>query len=197
MRSRLALVGWVVVLTGCARLDVIEDGLDAESRQAEFSEIADWDARGRLAIDTGERGYQARFQWHQRGDQLELVVRGALGARSFRIAGDASRLTVESRGETQVLTDPERQLSEILEWWLPVTSIEHWLLGQADPDFESGSDLGAAGTLSSLDQRDWEILYTEYQLAQNLLIPRRITLTHPPLELTLAITDWQSVAGEP
>jgi outer membrane lipoprotein LolB len=197
MRAAPALALAALVLAGCARTEVADDRLGYERRQAELAAIGDWDIGGRLAVDTGDRGYQARFSWQQRGDRLELLVRGLLGARSFRVEGTEAGLTVESRGETRVLTDPERQLSEMLGWWLPVTSIEHWLLGRADPDYDADSSRGPFDTLSGLDQRDWRIRYQEYQLADGRLVPRVITLTHASLELQLAILDFEPIATEP
>jgi len=197
MRARSALVCLALVVTACAHVAAVVDGLDYQRRQAALDRVSGWDVSGRLAVDTGERGYQARFFWQQRGEKLELLVRGLLGARSFRVEGTEASLTVESRGETQVLSDPERQLSEMLGWWLPVTSVTHWLLGHPDPDFAAATDRGAADTLTTLDQREWQIRYDEYQLAEGLLIPRRITLTDPPLELRLAITDWHTATDAP
>lgn len=197
MSLRLALVCLGAALTSCAHTTLIDDGLDFERRQAAFDTISDWDARGRIVVNDGERGYQGRLRWRQRSDQLELVVSGPLGARSFRVEGDESSLTVVSQGETQVLDDPERQLSEMLNWWLPVTSVEHWLLGEADPDFEAQSTRGQFDTLATLNQRDWVLRFEEYQLAENLILPRRIRLNHAALELQLFITDWESTVAEP
>ncbi|MGD8339481.1 MAG: lipoprotein insertase outer membrane protein LolB [Gammaproteobacteria bacterium] len=198
MTARSALVALALMLAACAHTVVaVDDGLDFGQRQTELGNISAWDVSGRIAVDTGERGYQARFFWQQRGERLELLVRGLLGARSFRVAGTDSSLTVESRGETETLSDPERQLSEMLGWWLPVTSVEHWLLGRPDPDFAEQSVRGAGDTLARLDQREWQIHYDEYQIAEGRLVPRRITLTDAPLELRLAITDWRSESTSP
>lgn len=197
MNRRLALVGLSAVLSSCAHMTLIDDGLDFERRQAAFDAITNWDIRGRIVVNDGERGYQGRLRWRQRGDRLELVVSGPLGARSFRVEGDSSSLTVVSQGETQVLSDPERQLSEMLNWWLPVTSVEHWLLGEADPDFAAQSTRGEFDTLATLDQRDWRLRFEEYQLAENLILPQRIRLNHRALELQLFVTDWESAVAEP
>jgi len=193
---RFALLS-AIALSACSHMDLVEDDLDFATRQRALDAISDWDMRGSLVIDTGERSYQARFTWLQRGDRLELLVRGLLGARSFRIEGSSAELTVEASGETQVLTEPERQLSEMLGWWLPVTSAGHWLLGKPDPDFPAISDQGAAATLATIVQRDWQIRYDEYQLVDGLLVPRRITLTDDPLELILAIRSWESIGAAP
>jgi outer membrane lipoprotein LolB len=198
MRALSALAMVALVLTACARMPVTDDGLGFERRQAALGAIADWDIRGGIAVDDGERAYQARFTWQQRGDALELVVSSRVpGTRSFRIAGDETGLAVESRGETRTLNDPELQLSEMLGWWMPVNSAEHWLLGRPDPDYPAASSVGSNDTLASLDQRDWRIAYDEYQMAEGRLVPRIIRLTHAPLELTLRILDWESATGEP
>jgi outer membrane lipoprotein LolB len=194
---RLALVGLGLALTACAHKLIVDDGLDARSRQAAFAAISDWNIRGRISVDDGERGYQGQLRWRQRGERMELVVSGPLGARSFRVEGTQASLSVTSRGETEVLADPERQLSDMLGWWLPVTSVEHWLLGQADPEFAAQPARGDFDTLTSLNQREWQIRYEQYQLAENLVVPREIRLTHRSLEVTLTITDYESIVAEP
>ena len=198
MRPWSGLVGAAIILAGCAHTERFDDGLDYERRQTELGAIAYWDIRGGIAVDDGDRSYQARFTWEQRGEELELVVWSRLpGTRRFRIEGTDSNLTVQSGGETEILTDPERQLSEMLGWWLPVTSAEHWLLGRPDPDYSAQSSRGDFDTLQMLGQRDWQISYDEYQIAEGRLIPRRIKLIHAPLELSLRIIEWQSAAPEP
>lgn len=197
MRALAALLSAALALGGCVHMQAVDDGLGFERRQAGLGTISDWDIRGGIAVDTGERSYQSRFLWHQRGDELELDVRGRLGVGSFRIQGNESSLVVEAEGETRVLTDPERQLSEMLGWWLPVTSAEHWLLGRPDPDYPADSARGRFDTIRSLGQRDWQLSYDEYQNAEGRLVPRRITLLYAPLELRLTIVDFESVPAEP
>lgn len=191
MRSVLLLAGAALAAAGCVRMEAIDDGLGFDRRQAAIAAVTDWDIRGRIAVNDGESGYQGRLRWDQRGEELNVVVSGALGARSFRIRGTAASLTVESRGETEILTDPEQQLSDMLGWWLPVTSAEHWLLGRADPDYPAVPARGRFDALASLDQRDWRVRYDAYQLIGNLLLPRTIRLTSGSLELIVTILEWQ------
>jgi outer membrane lipoprotein LolB len=197
MRRAASLVGAVLVLAGCAHKAVVDDGLTELERQARLLAIPAWDMDGRLSVDTGESAHRASVSWQQRGEQLELEVHGFLGAGSFRVEGDAHRLTVTSRDGTQVLDDPELQLSEMFGWWLPVTSLEFWLLGEPDGDYPATTRRGAAGALKTLAQREWQIDYEQYQLAAGLLIPRSVILSHAPLELTLTITDFEPVPAQP
>jgi outer membrane biogenesis lipoprotein LolB len=72
-----------------------------------------------------------------------------------------------------------------------------WLLGLPDPEFRAETRPGADGTLAALDQRLWHVAYPAYQLvdaagtAGDVLVPRRIDLTHEGLELRLTIDEWR------
>ena len=133
--------------------------------------------------------------------------RGPFGGGVLRVSGTPRELTVTARGDTRVLDDPETQLSEVVGWWLPVTSLHAWLLGFPDRQFPADADVSAEGTLRTLEQRLWKLDYASYQLgnyelpangrgaapAPNgamLLVPRRIDLAHDDLRVRLTIDDW-------
>lgn len=184
-------------LTACATLPTGSDGMSFERRRAMLENIHHWQMRGRLTVDTGDRGVQGRFNLSQDGDAIELVVRNAIGAGVLRVAGPPDALTVTARGETRTLTDPERELSELVGWWLPVASLPSWLLGFPDGEFRAATELGHDGTLASLEQRLWRVSYPAYGLAplgasgEHVLVPRRIEMSHGDLTLRLTIDDWE------
>jgi outer membrane lipoprotein LolB len=196
MRRWLLPAMAALVLPACASLPLGPDGLSYEQRRTELEAIDTWEIRGRLAVDTGERGFQGRFDWRQNADALDLGVRGPLGAGVLQVAGTAAELTVTARGETRVLTDPESELSALLGWWLPLGSLHAWLLGLPDRQFRAATELGADGTLAALEQRLWHVDYPSYQLAavagRSVLVPRRIDLRHGELRLRLTIDDWRA-----
>jgi outer membrane lipoprotein LolB len=146
--------------------------------------------RGRLAIDTGERAFQARFRWLQEPDSLLLSVRGVFGAGSFEISGNENALTLRARGESLALTDPETELSTLFGWWLPVSSLNVWLIGLADTRFEARTRFGPDGTLAALEQRLWVLEYADFGLTEGILLPRRIDMAHGPLQLRLTVDSW-------
>jgi len=193
MTRLVPLVGAALLLTACAHHRIAtEDGLSYDERQARLAAIRNWDLRGQLIVDTGERRDRLSASWEQHGDQLSLTVRSVVpGAGGFRVEGNASRLTIDGRGDTRVLTDPELELSQEVGWWLPVTSLEHWLLGRPDPDYPRRLDRGPSGALASLRQRDWRIDYEQYQLIDGLLFPRTIRMGYDTLELRLTVCDWE------
>jgi outer membrane lipoprotein LolB len=198
------------------------DGLTFDARRARLMAVAAWDTEGRLAVDTGERAFQGTFRWQQRGDELELTVRGfPLRTVVLRVSGTPQTLTVTARGaDTRVLDDPETQLSELLGWWLPVSSLHAWLLGLPDSQFPATTELGPEGALAGFEQRLWRVDYASYQLSGYqagtdplaadrssagaparvstgasgngaVLVPRRIDLKHGELGVRLTIDTFK------
>jgi outer membrane lipoprotein LolB len=183
------------VLAGCAHVEPIveTDGLDFPERAMRLEALDGWEMRGRLAVDTGERAFQARFRWRQSADVMLLAVNGPFGAGSFQIEGDPIEMTLRARGEQWVLMDPETELSALFGWWLPVTSLRDWLLGLPDTAFAARTRRARAGTLASLEQRLWDVEYPDYGLSEGLLVPRKIDMSHGPLALHLTVDSWNSV----
>lgn len=193
----------VLMLPACAHLPVGTDGFSYEERRSALDSIATWEIRGRLAVDTGDRGFQGSFNWRQDDDVLDLAVRGPLGAGVLQVTGTATSLMYTARGETRTLTDPETELSALLGWWLPVGSLHSWLLGLPDQSFRADTEVGIDGTLAAFEQRLWRVAYPTYQLAplagtaNGLLVPRRIDLAHGELKLRLTIDDWRTAVVAP
>jgi outer membrane lipoprotein LolB len=198
-RRTAALLLAAASLAACAsqRVRTDTDGRDYEQRRNLLEAVDSWQMRGRLTVDTGDRAFQGRFSWRQDVGSLELIVRNTLGAGVLRVAGPRDALTVTARGETQTLVDPERELSELVGWWLPIGSLPAWLVGLPDPDFRAETEPGVDGTLAAFEQRLWRAAYPAYRLADGangtgaLLVPRRIDLTHENLRLRLTIDEWR------
>jgi outer membrane lipoprotein LolB len=197
MKRWLLPVAAALSLSACATLRVGSDGLSYDARRGALEAVGEWEIRGRLAVDTGERGFQGSFDWRQQADALDLSVRGPLGAGLLQVVGTPSSMMFTARGETRTLTDPERELSALLGWWLPVGSLHAWLLGLTDSAFRASVEDGVDGTLAAFDQRLWRVAFPMYQLValpgapNGVLVPRRIDLAHEDLKLRLTIDTWR------
>lgn len=200
MTRWLGAAAAAALLAGCAAqvprdAAVPAGGLSLEQRRAALEALEGWEMRGRLAVDTGERAFPARFQWRQDAEGLRLTVRGPLGAGGVEVAGSDEALTVRARGETYALDDPEVQLSELLGWWLPVASLDDWLLGMPDRAFTVDAQIEADGLLLSLEQRLWRLDYEGYAPTEQWLVPRRIDMNHADLHLRLTVDAWRPMTA--
>ena len=109
------LVAALLSTTGCGPRALVEhDGLGFDERRARLTAIPAWEMRGRIAVDTGERGFPATFRWRQEGERSTLVIRGPFGAGAVEVTGSPERMIVRARGEQHVLEDPETDLSALL-----------------------------------------------------------------------------------
>jgi len=177
----------------CATLDIESDGYTFEQRQQQLLATPNWQMRGRISVDTGADAYQGRFTWLQNEDVLSLLIRGPLGAGGVSINGTADELILRARGESRVMHDAETDLSELLGWWLPISSLRHWLLGLPDERFDHRDATVASELLSALNQRGWQLDYASYSQEESLLIPSRIELARAPLTLIVTIDSWRPI----
>lgn len=191
--SAAALIGLAcAMMSGCTLLRSAEDGLSYDERRTRLLQTPSWRMNGRIAVNTGTEAFQGRFRWRQTEDEVELSISNPLGMSVLQVIGPPERLTVRAGGETWELADPEPELSALLGWWLPVRSLDAWLLGYADPDFGADQQLSPTRTeLRTLDQRLWRLTYQSYRLHEGLLLPRRIDLAHGALELRVFVDGWQ------
>lgn len=184
----------IASLAGCTHTQIQKDAFSYTTRQTQFEAIDNWEMDGRITVDTGERAFQGRFQWHQFEDVIELSIRGPFGANILQMTGSSEQLVVHAQGETWQLLDPEPELSALLGWWLPVKSLRTWLLGYSDPSFSAREEFGAGPALRTLEQRLWRLTYDSYQLFEDIMVPRRIDLSHNNLELRVIVDKWSPLS---
>jgi outer membrane lipoprotein LolB len=172
-----------VLASACATIETQTDGLTYGARVERLQAETAWQMRGRIAVDTGEDAYQGRFTWWQDGDAMRVNIRGPLGVGAVDISGTQEALTLRARGDSWRLDNAETQLSELLGWWLPISSLPHWLLGVPDPHFESADRVVSKERLDRLEQRSWTLHFSRYALANEF--------EHAQLELIVSIDEWQ------
>jgi outer membrane lipoprotein LolB len=170
-------------------------GIDWLDRRDMLREIEEFRMEGRLALNTGRRGYNGTVSWEQNDDIVDFRFRGPFGFGGFRIHGDTERLRVKTTsGEEFLLKDPEREMTERFGWSLPVHSMRYWILGVSDPGLPAAEVPDADGLLEHMEQGGWSVRYDAYAETDGLLLPRRFDMERGEIRIRV-ITDRWDIPG--
>ena len=185
------------LLAGCATQRV-EAPVSAESpavRQERLLGLVQWEARGRVAFRSADKGGQGSLQWLQDGAATRIQLSGPFGAGAYQIDSLPGQITVQSRGSEAALEylgpdAAERFLAEQVGWSFPVRSVRYWLLGLADPATPAVQQSDAAGRLRELLQSGWVVRYEDYAQGAATWLPHKLVVEREDVRLRFVIDRW-------
>ena len=190
---RTALLALVLFVAGCAAPKgvLLPDIGDWETRQAVLGAQDDWEFSGRIAVRTGDEGFNGKLRYAQDGRGFMATVSGPLGIGTVRLEGDGRRVQLTDKdGNRTVLEDAERDLFLRYGWTIPVRSLRYWALGIPDPGLPAETTLGDDGQLRSLVQGGWQVDITRYGDGGGQLMPTRLKAASEQTRVKLAIHKW-------
>jgi len=191
---RLVWIGFCLVLAGCA---TVRPSVDLpplstwEIRQEVLGAVSDWEFRGRIAVKSGDEGFNGKFNWEQSGETFLATVSGPLGIGTVKLEGVGQTVVLTDKdGVETVLTDPESDLYRRNGWTIPVNSLRYWALGVPDPGHPAETEINDSGQLVSLEQSDWAVSVSRYQESAGQQMPRTLTVTNPDTRVRMVIDKW-------
>lgn len=163
-----------------------------ELRRQVLSSVQNWSFKGRIAVKSGDDGFNAKFNWTQSGDDFEATVSGPLGIGTVRIRGDAAAIVVtDNDGIETLLANPEADLYIRYGWTIPVTSLRYWALGIPDPSGQAETVIDDRGRMLRLERDGWSLLISRYKESAGQEMPRTLTATSPETRVRMVIDNWQ------
>ena len=154
-------------------------------------QVDDWGFKGRIAVKTGDDGFNGKFNWTQTGNEFDARVGGPLGIGTVRIAGDERSIVLTDKdGVKTRLTDPEAELMVRYGWTIPVASLRFWALGIPDPTLPADTEFDEAGRLVHLEQRNWIVTISRYRESAGQQMPRTLTASNPETRVRMVIDKW-------
>ncbi len=193
----LALVGVALALSACAPLLMTADEQAArtaiDARRAALEPFPDWQAVGRLSVQSGEQAWHASLVWRQEADGYRIRLLGPLGQGGVEIAGGPEEVTLRTgTGESYTAANPETLLRERLGWWAPLRGLRFWLLGLDDPDAgRARAQLDVDGHPATLYQDGWDVRYLGYLPGEPVPLPSRVEFERGDLRAKVVVSRWE------
>lgn len=192
MRRGLCLL-LMLVLAGCAgpKSALLPDITDWETRRAVLGELETWEFQGRIAVSTGEDGFNGKLRYSRDRRSFEAIVSGPLGIGTVRLQGDDRSVTLtDNDGVRTELQDAELELRYRYGWTIPVASLRYWALGIPDPGRPANTEFNDDGQLAQLDQQGWSVAISRYRDGGGQQMPGRLTAENSDTRVRLVVDHW-------
>lgn len=190
-RWRTAVLSAVLVtLVGCENLSSKQTS--AQPLPEQLENLQRWEIRGKLGVKTSQDSASTSVKWQQQAaDQYQINLVGPLGQGNVEIIGEPKLVSVSIKGETYTSSSARALLSEQLGWDLPVEQFQYWVKGVPSPNRAIDAvSYSAEGSIDSLSQDGWLIIYDKYEDFEHWRLPSKLTASFNSLKLTLIIRDW-------
>jgi outer membrane lipoprotein LolB len=152
-----------------------------EKRQQEFSKMASWDMKGKVAMRYKVDNWSFGVDWSQTGENNSVInIKNPFtGATVALLTQKNNKVTMKaSDGKIYQDTNAERLLKKQAGIELPLEGLIYWARGITAPQYPKGSILlDAMGRPKQIIQANWVIKYRSYKGNAHNSLPRKIILT--------------------
>lgn len=154
-----------------------------------------WTLEGKIAVSDGRESGSGRVKWLQQGDQYSIVMRAPVSGQSWRLSGSRGFSQLEGVKPTPVTGDSAQQLlRRELGWELPVGEMADWIFAVGLSD-RAITQRDAEGAPLKVRDAGWQLEYRDWQVADGVRYPRRITARRGAHQVRLVIQRWQDAIG--
>ena len=194
--NRYSILLLALSIVGCAtRSTVPGSDIAWDKREQQILGLSGWQARGRIAVKSGDDGGQGSIQWDQKGSSARIRLSGPFGAGAFEIAWNPDTVVVTDKdGEVELAYSgpdaAEQFLTQQLGWAFPAISTRYWILGVLDPDFDGRERFGPDGWLVGIEQNGWSVAYDGFAVRDEVWLPSKIVMENDRARVRLVVDRW-------
>jgi outer membrane lipoprotein LolB len=149
-----------------------------------------WEAEGKAALRTENRGGNIYFTWTQQGPDYHIIVRGPLGLGRAELTGNPGHVTLVADNIEKVSAGSLEELLEITtKRRAPISHALHWLTAEpGSPGAVVTRD--TEGRPLQIIEDGWTIDYLEWS-EEAPRLPRKLTIAGPDGRATVVIGLWR------
>ena len=186
-------------LAGCAELQLSTPSQQADINawdlhRAALAGLERWSMTGRLAVQSGQEGWNATLHWDQDNANFTMRLIAPLGQGTYQLYGDdhsVSLLTAENK--IYQADNPETLLQQNLGWSVPVGGLKYWIKGIPDPGVNTENlVIDKDGRMTDLQQSGWRISILRYTDFNGTQFPSKLFMQNDRFKLRLVVQDWKT-----
>ncbi len=190
-----ALALFVLLLAACApvsrRPAVVGDERVQALREAELARLSAWAFTGRLAINQGSDGGNARIEWRQDGGDFDIRLSAPVTRQSWRLRQVAGKITLEGlSGGIREGADAEALLMEATGWRIPLAAMAAWVRG-VRASGPAGLSFDGFGLPATISQDGWAVEYRGWS-TQEPPLPTKVFARQADASVKLVVDHWDS-----
>ncbi len=147
---------------------------------------------GRIAVQSGEKAWQANLFWEHEPQQDRLRLSGpwSQGLVSIILQKDLIYLN-EGGGVTTLSKDPDAMLREKLGFVVPLASLRYWVLGRPNPALSSHSGTAHESDEDrAFEQSGWQIQIQSTSPVDGWLLPQKLVAQGAGVKLKIVTDQW-------
>ena len=208
---KYGVAGFVLMLTGCANMPANIPSADnktspiasqaqtipteAQQHQATLAVVSDFKIEGRMSVQSQGYGTVGNIHWIHAPAYDAIDLYSPLGNKIAAIVKNADGVSLTSQDGKVIRAQSAETLTDLtLGWPLPFSKLSDWIVGRPANGVVSSFAWDEQGKLSKMTQDGWEISYLQYQTEGQPVLPSKINLRHPKMNLRMVIESWDTTA---
>jgi outer membrane lipoprotein LolB len=201
---RLLAAALPLLLAACVHKEAVRPVAPADyavlldqqrAREHQLAKVDHWVLQGKIGVSGQVNGKSdggsGTLTWTQNGDSYEFVVRGPVGAKSFRLSVTPEGAVLDGlEGGPVRSPDAESLVEKALGWRVPLRDLRAWALGLRADSGPAELKFGPDGLPAQLAQDGWTVSYPAWDTAQPQAVPRKVFAESPPNKVKLSVESW-------
>lgn len=180
------------LLSACASLPSARSIAISDRDRSILQELKAWVLQGRLGIRTEHDAWQASLDWQHLAGEDRLNFSGPFGQGALTISVKPTSVRItDGDGNSEISDDPEQALIRRFGFNIPISALSFWVLGLAEPGVEASQEYDDEGKLKRIVYQGWDVQFLKYMIAADLVIPKKIHISHAAVKLKLIVDYWQ------
>ena len=195
-------IGAVILIGGCVPTTVTpllsekQRNVLWEQQLTRNASLSGWTLGGKIGVNAGRKGGSATLKWSYQMGHQEIELYGPFGGGRVQISVTGDRAILkDTKGVVIEGATADQVLYQRLGWRVPFTGLIMWCRGLPD-EHATQIVIDDNGRLKSFNQSGWRIEYQEYRSVNDLILPRKLTITSLPGSVEVYDDDDNYIGDE-